>query len=273
VIVISVTERGASSTGAAPQGASASAASLLLGDLAMETIRPLVAMLTAIFVVTGIFMRAVGALAQSRFARSRRRRVDKPNPRITPAALRRAAIASSTLSTGIVFAVTIAFRARLFTSEPASVLRTVGQAAAILAAYDFGYYFMHRFAFHGWSVGRKIHAFHHSIRTPYVNDSLYTHPVETAAGVLLFLASVALVGPIGLRSFGLAFFVYSALNLWNHSGIDLPAWWMRPLAALVRCHDVHHESMKSGYYSTITPIWDVVFGTARRPTGGVVDGS
>ena len=238
----------------------------------MKSAVTLVVMLSAILALTGGFMHAIGALAKSRLARAHRTRVDKPNPRITATAHRRSVIVGSTLSTAIIFATTIAFRSRLFTNEPAGVLRALWQAAAILAVYDLGYYFMHRFAFHGWSVGRKIHAFHHAIRTPYVNDSLYTHPVETAAGVLLFLSSAALVGPVGLGSFGVAFFIYSTLNLWNHSAIDLPYWWVRPLAALVRCHDVHHESMKSGYYSTITPVWDVVFGTARRPGGTVTDG-
>jgi sterol desaturase/sphingolipid hydroxylase (fatty acid hydroxylase superfamily) len=229
----------------------------------------LVAMLLAILALTGVVTRVIRAVAKSPLARAHRTRVDKPNTRIDSASHRRSTRVTSALSTGLVFAITIASRHRLFSDEPVGVLRTIAQAAAILAIYDFGYYFMHRFAFHGWSVGRRVHAFHHAIRTPYVKDSLYTHPVETAAGVLLFLASAGLVaatmGGLGLASFGVAFFVYSALNLWNHSAIDLPHWWIRPLAVLVRCHDIHHESMKSGYYATITPLWDVVFGTARRP--------
>ncbi|HEY8088744.1 MAG TPA: sterol desaturase family protein, partial [Polyangiaceae bacterium] len=58
-----------------------------------------------------------------------------------------------------------------------------------------------------------------------------------------------------------AFLVYSLLNIWIHSAVDLPGL---PLSALVRHHDVHHETMKSGYYASITPIWDVLLGTARR---------
>jgi sterol desaturase/sphingolipid hydroxylase (fatty acid hydroxylase superfamily) len=55
------------------------------------------------------------------------------------------------------------------------------------------------------------------------------------------------------------------LNLWIHSAITLPFFPLRGLSALVRHHDIHHESMKSGYYASITPLWDTVFGTARRP--------
>jgi sterol desaturase/sphingolipid hydroxylase (fatty acid hydroxylase superfamily) len=220
-------------------------------------------MLTVIFAVTGVVMRAIGRLGASDLARRHRTRVDKPNPRITRSAHMRSVVANTITSTALVVGVTLAFRSRLFTSHPVGALRTVGEAVAILAVYDLGYYVLHRWALHGWSVGRRIHAVHHAIRTPYVNDSLYLHPAETLAGVGLFLASTAIVGPVGLWSFGAAFFVYSVLNLWNHSGIDLPRFPLRTLSRLVRHHDVHHESMQSGYYATVTPLWDIVFGTAR----------
>jgi sterol desaturase/sphingolipid hydroxylase (fatty acid hydroxylase superfamily) len=96
-----------------------------------------------------------------------------------------------------------------------------------------------------------------------VNDSLYVHPAETAGGVTLFLAAAFLVAPVGVLAFGMALLVYSVLNLWIHSAIDLP---YLPLSALVRHHDIHHESMKSGHYASISPLWDFVFGTAGRAT-------
>ena len=225
----------------------------------------LVAMITAIFVTAGIFMLAIGAFAVSDVARRHRTRVDRPNTRITPAAFRRSAVVTSMVSTGLVYGATLACGSRLVTARPVGAVRAVLEAAAILAIYDFAYYLLHRFAFHGWSVGRRIHAVHHTIRTPYANDSFYIHPAETAAGVGLFLGAAALVGPVGEWSFGLAFLVYSLLNIWIHSAITLPFFPLRALSALVHHHDIHHESMKSGYYATLTPLWDVVFGTARRP--------
>jgi sterol desaturase/sphingolipid hydroxylase (fatty acid hydroxylase superfamily) len=173
------------------------------------------------------------------------------------------AVATSVVSTGLVFAVVLGLAPVLFAAAPVGPLRAVGEAAAILVLYDFAYYFFHRFALHTWSVGRRIHALHHSIRTPYARDSLYVHPAETAGGVLLFLGASLLVGPVGVASFGLAFLVYSLLNIWNHSAIDLPALAMRPFSALVRHHDIHHESMRSGYFGSIFPVWDLAFGTAR----------
>ena len=226
----------------------------------------LAVMLVAVLAVTGVFMRVFRALGVSEVVRRHRTRIDRP-ARIAPAAYRRSAAVNSTLSTGMVFAVSLGFTSRLFAAQPVGALRCVAEAAAILAVYDLGYYFMHRFAFHGWSVGRRIHAVHHAIRSPYTTDSLYIHPAETIAGVGLFLGStavVALIAPVSPWAFGLAFLVYSVLNLFNHSGIDVRFFPFGWLCALVRHHDIHHETMKSGYYATITPLWDVVFGTARR---------
>jgi sterol desaturase/sphingolipid hydroxylase (fatty acid hydroxylase superfamily) len=222
----------------------------------------LVVILVAVLAVSGVSMRVLSAVATSDFARRHRRREDRPS-RIDGAVHRRSRIVNSVVSTGLLFGVTVPLASRLFVAGPASALRTVGEAAAILALYDFAYYLLHRFGFHQWSVGRRIHSVHHAVRTPYTADSLYIHPLETVAGVGVFLVCAALVGPVGLWSFGLAFLVYSLLNLFVHSGIDLRFFPFRTLTALVRHHDIHHESMKSGYYASITPLWDVVFRTAR----------
>ncbi len=218
--------------------------------------------LVSVLAISGVFMRAIAAFAGSAFARRQRVRVDRP-ARVDPAAHRRSVVVNSAVSTGLLFAVTLPLQSRLFVAAPLATLRTLYEACLILALYDFGYYLLHRFAFHAWSVGSRIHAVHHSIRTPYTVDSLYIHPAETVAGFGLFLACTVLVGPVGVWSFALAFLAYSLLNLLIHSALDLRVFPFKTLTALVRHHDVHHESMKAGYYASITPLWDIVFRTAR----------
>jgi sterol desaturase/sphingolipid hydroxylase (fatty acid hydroxylase superfamily) len=230
----------------------------------MRTTLMVVAMLTVVLALSWTFMRAIAAFATSDLARRHRTRKDRPNTRISRAAHREKALTTSILSTGLVSGVTLGFGSRLFAEPPVGALRTMGEAVAILAIYDLGYYLFHRFLLHAWSVGRRIHAVHHSIRTPFARDSLYVHPAETAGGVALFLGSAALIAPVGVWSFGVAFLVYSVVNVWVHSAIDVPTCALCAVTALVRHHDIHHESMKSGYYASITPLWDVMLGTARR---------
>jgi sterol desaturase/sphingolipid hydroxylase (fatty acid hydroxylase superfamily) len=223
-------------------------------------------MLAVIFAISGVFIRAISAFAVSEVARRHRTRQDRPS-RVDPATHRKSSIANSVVSTALIVGVPMSFRSHLFVSEPVGALRALAEATAILLIYDLGYYLLHRFVLHEWSVGRRIHAVHHTIRTPYASDSLYIHPAETVAGVALFLGSTAIIGPVGLASFGLAFLVYSLLNVFIHSAVDLRFFPFRSLTALVRHHDVHHDSMKSGYYASITPVWDLVLGTAGPPGG------
>lgn len=176
----------------------------------------------------------------------------------------RAVTVNSVVSTGMFFAATFGgFDVLLYTGALGAG-RALFEVAAVLLLYDFLYYLLHRFVFHAWEVGARWHRFHHRIRSPRTKDSLYVHPMETFLGVATMLVSIAALGVVGgmhVMSFAIAFLVYSLLNLFVHSAIRLP--WL-PLSALSRHHDAHHASMRGGYYASITPIWDVVFRTARE---------
>ena len=37
----------------------------------------------------------------------------------------------------------------------------------------------------------------------------------------------------------------------------------RAMSAMTEHHDIHHASMKGGYYASITPVFDILFGTAK----------
>lgn len=221
--------------------------------------------LVIILAVSGLFMPLCTAISNSEFSRRQRTRVDRP-AKMSKSAHLRSFVSNSIVSTGLLFAVTLPFQDRLFVTASVGVWRAVYEAAAILLLYDFGYYLLHRFVLHEWSWGRKVHAVHHTVRTPYAKDSLYIHPIETALGMGLFLVCSVLMHPIGVSSFLLALLVYSLLNVFIHSAIDLRVFPFRTLTALVRHHDIHHDSMKAGYYASITPLWDIIFGTASSPT-------
>lgn len=194
---------------------------------------------------------------------ARHRARDELPRKIDPDEHRRAVTVSSLLSTAMFLAATFgAFDLLLYTGD-LGVGRALFEVVAVLLVYDFLYYLLHRFVFHGWEVGARWHRVHHRIRSPRTKDSLYVHPMETFLGVATMLVSIAALGLAGgmhVLSFAIAFLVYSLLNLFVHSAIRLP--WL-PLSALSRHHDAHHASMRGGYYASITPIWDVVFRTTR----------
>ena len=136
------------------------------------------------------------------------------------------------------------------------------EALGILVLYDFLYYWLHR-SLHHKKLMRFVHGVHHRARNPSALESFYLHPIELLAGLGLLLLSTMIIGPVHSHSFLLVFFVYSTLNIVIHSGMDFPVWWMAPLNFLTRKHHVHHQDDFAKNYSSLTPLPDLLFGTAR----------
>lgn len=175
----------------------------------------------------------------------------------------RIALFNSVLSISMVYGSIYLLYGVLFYPAAASPWRMLLEGVAVLITYDFAYYFVHRYPFHQWRLLRRVHAVHHTVRYPVAYDSLYMHPLENTIGVLLLMLCTYLVGPVSIYSFAGVFAIYSFLNIVNHAGLDLQFFPFRTLGALARKHDRHHVSMRSGNYASITPLFDVLFGTAE----------
>ncbi len=175
----------------------------------------------------------------------------------------RTAIVNSVLSITMVYGSVYLLYAFLFYEEAASPWRMLLEGVGILITYDFAYYLVHRYPFHQWEMLKRVHAVHHTVRYPTAYDSLYMHPLENVIGVVLLMLCTFLVGPVSIYSFAGVFVIYSSLNILNHAGLDLPFFPFRTITALAQKHDKHHVSMRSGNYASITPLFDLLFGTAE----------
>ena len=167
------------------------------------------------------------------------------------------------VSITLIFSVMFGLGEYLYYDHAVPLWRYALEAVTVIVIYDFGYYFMHRYLFHEWKVLRGVHSVHHAARNPRQIDSLLLHPVETILGLGLFFGSVALVGGVHLYTLGAMFTVYTALNILNHAGIDIPHFPFKTLGVLAAKHDRHHHSMLSGNYASITPLPDIIFGTVE----------
>ena len=137
--------------------------------------------------------------------------------------------------------------------------------AAILLFYDFCYYLMHRFWFHGNGRMRLVHALHHQARRPTYIDAHYVHPLETCLGLALFFSSIAILaaflGPFHVATIAIVYVLYVQLNQINHTSIDLPYFPFRLLTRITQNHHRHHENMQMGNYATVPLLYDRLFGT------------
>ncbi|MDH3200442.1 MAG: sterol desaturase family protein [Myxococcales bacterium] len=188
---------------------------------------------------------------------------DDPHRSATNRELGWRVVLNSTVSITLIFAVMYGLGDYLYYDHAIPAWRFVLEAVTVILLYDFGYYFMHRYLFHEWKILRGVHSVHHAARNPRVIDSLLLHPIETFMGLSLFFGSVALVGGVHLYTLAVLFITYTAFNILNHAGVDIPHFPVKALGILAAKHDRHHHSMISGNYASITPLPDIIFGTVE----------
>ncbi|MBC8070180.1 MAG: sterol desaturase family protein [Deltaproteobacteria bacterium] len=223
---------------------------------------PLWALLTIVLALSGaLFLLAGGAYRSPLMARHRLPD-DKPR-KVNGARLYTRVLGNMVFSSALVYVLAYAAYPWLFDETERSWAVSLLQPIGILLLYDAAYYCMHRFAFHRWAWLKRVHAVHHAVRHANAIDSLYLHPLETFLGLALLMACTMLVGPVQPVVFAVVFAVYSFLNILVHCGLDLPVFGLRAVSYLARKHDIHHTSMRGGNFASITPICDILFGTAE----------
>lgn len=189
--------------------------------------------------------------------------VDDANRKLVGRKLIVRVYANMAFSSALVFVLCWALYPWLIREGDTSWPRRIGEIVGIILVYDFLYYLMHRFAFHQWGWLKRVHAVHHAVRHPNAFDSLYLHPVETFLGLALLVAVAIGFGPVDVVTFAVVFAVYSSLNILVHCGLDIRIFGLRTISYLARKHDLHHTSMRGGNFASITPIWDILLGTAE----------
>ena len=167
---------------------------------------------------------------------------------------------NSLLSLVFLFAVIQTFHGALFHFEDTKGVTIFGEVIATLLFYDFCYYFMHRGMHHPKAM-KFVHGVHHYVRFPTSMESIYLHPVENLAGLGLLMASVALLGPISMEAFCIVFFLHSTFNILVHSNLALPHPAFKFFNFLALKHDLHHGKHLNRNYASLTPFWDLMFGT------------
>ena len=181
----------------------------------------------------------------------------------TPSAKRLANIAFiAVLSLMAVFGMTGAIYRFTFHDGPVSAGRLVFEVLAVLLLYDFAYYWLHRLM-HTKKGMRWVHGRHHEVRNPTAMESFYLTPYELFAGLGLLLACTWALGPVSIYSFAVVFFIHSTLNITVHSGLMSKRILLWPIDHLTHKHYTHHAGNYDNNFASLTPFWDMLFGTAK----------
>lgn len=167
------------------------------------------------------------------------------------------------LSLMAVLGMTYAIYRFAFYDRPVSVWRVLYEVVAILLVYDFAYYWLHRLM-HTKKGMRWVHGTHHEVHNPTAMESFYLTPAELFAGLGLLLACTWIVGPVSIYSFATVFFIHSTLNITVHSGLMSKRWILWPIDHLTHKHYVHHAGNYDNNFASLTPFWDLLFGTSGQ---------
>jgi len=219
-------------------------------------------MVTLVLLVSGLVFVAVAAAWSSQWGSQYRIRPALAR-KVTGLRLWGRVLGNMALSGAAVFAMTFVAQAWLVDASKTFGLGDAAQIVGILLVYDLLYYFLHRYPFHQWTRLKRVHTVHHVIRAPTAVESLYLHPVELLLGQLLLTLVVCAFGPVSVATYGIVLVVHGTLNIIVHAGLDLPFFGFRALSFLSRKHATHHISMRGGNYASLTPLWDMLLGTAE----------
>jgi sterol desaturase/sphingolipid hydroxylase (fatty acid hydroxylase superfamily) len=165
------------------------------------------------------------------------------------------------LSLSAVFGMTFGVYRSTFHDHPVSTGRLAYEILAILLVYDFAYYWLHR-AMHTKKGMRWVHGRHHEAHNPTAMESFYLTPYELLAGLGLLVGCTWLIGPVSIYSFALVFFIHSTLNITVHSGLLSKRILLWPIDHLTYKHYVHHAGNYDNNFASLTPFWDLLFGTS-----------
>lgn len=140
---------------------------------------------------------------------------------------------------------------------------------ALIVLGDLGYYVLHR-AQHRYEWLWCIHALHHSDAEYDASTYLRTHWLEYPIQNLVIGLPLIVMFWMPEPAYLAATVATSALSFWNHA--DLPIG-LGPLTRVVsgpeyhRSHHLRGREWSEANLTSFVPLWDVVFGTYRDPSG------
>jgi sterol desaturase/sphingolipid hydroxylase (fatty acid hydroxylase superfamily) len=161
---------------------------------------------------------------------------------------------------------------RPLTTSDSLWVRAFGYTVATLgiaAVNDFFYYWMHR-AQHRFGWFWRFHRVHHSITELSATNS-YHHLFEDLFQFVAITIPISFL--LGVESGPVPWLVIVLNNTHSyflHSSTSIDIGPLRYVFSDNRIHRIHH-SVEQGHrdknFSTVTPLWDVIFGTALFPKG------
>jgi len=128
----------------------------------------------------------------------------------------------------------------------------------------FAYYWWHRWRHEVGFLWRWFHQVHHSPQRIEVITSFYKHPFEILINSVLSSAILYMVAGVGPRAATGAVLLSGLAELVYHWNVRTP-YWLGFIFQRPESHCVHHQKGLHSFNFSDLPLWDMMFGTFRKP--------
>jgi sterol desaturase/sphingolipid hydroxylase (fatty acid hydroxylase superfamily) len=135
-----------------------------------------------------------------------------------------------------------------------------------IAVGDFLRYWLHRWS-HQHGALWRLHAVHHHPSKLYAINVFRFHPADKAIQFLADTLPFILLG-VGPEVLAFYFVIYATGGFFQHSNADVRLGWLNYVLVGPELHRWHHSRLikeSNANYAHTFALWDVLFGTYRRP--------
>lgn len=134
--------------------------------------------------------------------------------------------------------------------------------------YELGMYVWHRFMHSSNVLWRVFHQMHHSAERLDTYGAFYFSPFDMIGWTVLGTVCFSFITGLPAQSITIVLLVTNFFSIFQHANIKTPTWLgyfiQRP-----ESHAVHHAKGVHAYNYSDLPLFDILFGTFRNPSGYV----
>lgn len=144
---------------------------------------------------------------------------------------------------------------------------TVAAIAGVLL-YELGMYAWHR-SMHktGW-LWRVFHQMHHSAERLDTYGAFYFSPFDMIGFTLLGTVCFSVIMGLPAQAVTVVLLVTNFFSIFQHANVRTPVW-MGYIIQRPESHAVHHARGVHAYNYSDLPLFDILFGTFKNPSGYV----
>lgn len=143
------------------------------------------------------------------------------------------------------------------------------QAALLVLLADLGKYWFHRFG-HETDLGWRLHSVHHSVKRVYWLNGFRLHPLYH---LINFIVAILPWVCLGAQPQAVALYtvILAISAAYQHANIDMRHGVLNYVFNTNELHRWHHSRQlaeSNANYGAVILLWDLLFGTYRRPNRG-----